>query len=85
MAESVYALCALTSAVCALLLYRGFRTSRVRLLFWSSLCFAGLTVGNVLLFVDLTVVPDVDLSPWRAAVSLASIGTLLVGFVWESK
>jgi hypothetical protein len=85
MAEAVYLLCALTSVLCAVLLWRGFRATGVRLLFWSSLCFAGLGVNNILLFVDLALVPDVDLSQLRAALSLASIGTLLFGFVWESK
>jgi len=35
--------------------------SRSRLLLWSTLCFVALAVNNVLLFVDLVVVPDVDL------------------------
>lgn len=85
MAEAVYLLCGLTSLLCALLLYRGFRASRVRLLFWSSLCFAGLAASNVLLFVDFAVVREVDLSILRSAISLLAMITLLFGFVWESK
>ena len=53
MAELVYGLCALTSAGCAALLFQGYRRSGTRLLFWSSLCFAGLALNNALLFVDL--------------------------------
>lgn len=85
MAEAVYLLCGLTSLLCAVLLYRGFRASRVRLLFWSSLCFAGLATSNLLLFVDLALMPDVDMSTLRSAISLAAMATLLFGFVWESK
>ena len=85
MAEAVYLLCALTSVVCSILLFRGYQGNRTRLLFWSSLCFVGLAVNNVLLFVDLVIVPAVDLSILRSCVALVAIGLLLVGFVWDSR
>jgi hypothetical protein len=84
-AEAVYLLCALTSIACAGLLYRGYRASRTRLLFWSSLAFIGLALHNVLLFVDLVVVPEVDLFYWRTSVALVSMLVLLYGLVWESR
>jgi len=83
MAEVVYLLCAGTSIACAILLYRGFRQTRTRLLFWSSLCFAGLALNNVLLFVDLVIVPATDLSTLRGLVALAAIMILLLGLIWE--
>jgi hypothetical protein len=85
MAETVYLLCALTSVVCAIMLFRGYRASRGRLLFWSSLCFAGLALNNVLLFLDLVLVPQLDLTPWRSAIALVALMMLLIGLVWESK
>ncbi len=86
MAEAVYLLCALTSLACAILLYRGYRRSRTRLLFWSSLCFAGLVVNNVLLFVDLAVTgPEIDLKLWRSSVALVALGLLVYGLVEESR
>lgn len=85
MAEAIYLMCALTSTVCSLLLIRGWRKSRVRLLVWSGACFAGLAVANVLLFVDLVIVADVDLSILRTAVALASLLALLVGMIWEAR
>ena len=85
MAESVYALCAATSILCAVLLLKGYRTTRTRLLFWASLCFAGLAVNNVLLFIDLILVPDVDLFLWRSAAALAGMSVLLYGLIWESR
>lgn len=85
MAEAVYVLCALTSAACAALLFRGFLRSRSRLLLWSSICFAGLFINNVLLFVDLVVVPAIDLSIARAGLALASIAVLLFGLIWERR
>ena len=64
MAILVYALCALTSTACAVLLLRGYARSHFRLLLWSGLCFVGLALNNILLVVDKQVVPDVDLSDW---------------------
>ena len=45
-----YLLCAVTSVVCALMLFKGYRGNRTKLLFWSSLCFAGLALNNILMF-----------------------------------
>jgi hypothetical protein len=81
MAEAVYLLCALASLACALLLLRGHRRTRAPLLFWSSLCFAGLVVNNVLLFVDIVVVPEHDLRVLRAGTALVSLALLLYGLV----
>ena len=82
-AELVYLLCALTSGLCAVLLLRGYRRSRTRLLFWSSLCFMGLTANNVVLFVDLVLVPTMDLAWIRVTLSVVSFGSLLFGLIWE--
>ncbi len=80
----VYFLCALTSLICAVMLLRGYRRSRVRLLLWSGLCFACFTVNNIILFVDVQVLPDRDLSVLRSLPSLLGIALLLYGLVWES-
>lgn len=86
MAEAIYILCALTSLGCALLLFRGYRESHLRLLFWSSLCFGGLALNNAMLFADVVLVPEIDLfGIWRSVVALASLGVLIFGLVWETK
>lgn len=85
MATLVYALCALTSSACAFLLLRGYARSHLRLLLWSGLCFAGLALNNVLLFVDMRMVPEVDLSVWRTLPALAGISLLLYGCVWDTR
>ena len=85
MATLVYALCALTSLACAVLLLRGYARNRVRLLLWSGLCFAGLALNNLILLVDMRVVPAVDLSVWRTLPALAGIVILLYGLVWETR
>jgi hypothetical protein len=82
-AEAVYILCALTSATCAVLLLRGWRLNGVRLLLYSGLCFAWLALNNLLLFVDLVLVPGMDLSLLRSATSLMGAATLLYGLVWD--
>lgn len=81
MAEAVYLLCAVTSLVCALLLLRSYRTSRMRLILWTSLCFVGLAINNVLLFLDLVVVLNADLRIWRDIAALSAVGILLYGMI----
>jgi len=85
MAELVYVLCAVTSIACAVLLLRGYWRSRMRLLFWSGLCFAGLALNYVVLFVDLVIIPSVDLSLVRSGSALIAMLVLLFGLVWESR
>ena len=91
MPETVYVLCSLTSIACAALLWRGYRRSRARLLLWSSLCFVGLAVNNVLLFADKVLFPEADyvfgvhFMVWRTTAALAGLGLLVFGLVWEAE
>jgi hypothetical protein len=85
MATLVYALCALTSLACAVLLLRGYAGSRAQLLLWSGLCFCGLALNNILLLVDKRLVPTVDLSLWRTLPAVAGVALLLYGLVWETR
>lgn len=84
-AETVYLLCALTSLACAVLLGRSYQRTRMRLLLWGALCFVGLTLNSALLFLDLIVVPDVDLSVLRSSTALVALLVLVSGLVWESR
>jgi hypothetical protein len=79
----IYALCMLTSLGCAILLLRAYLRSRYRLLFWSGLCFVGLTANNLLLCVDKFSGPTVDLSTWRVVTALVALIPLLYGLIWE--
>ena len=81
----VYALCALTSIACAWLLLRGYARTRVRLLLWSGLCFSGLALNNILLFIDVRVLPDVDLSIVRTIPAVIGVLLLVFGLVWETR
>ena len=85
MAEAVYILCALTSLVCAVLLLRAWLRSRLRLLLWSSLCFGGLAVNNLVLLFDRIILPDVDFSMMRGITALVSVAVLLFGLIWEGQ
>jgi hypothetical protein len=84
MGTIVYILCALTSLGAALLLWRGYRRSRQRLLFWSALCFAIMAVSNGILIFDLVILPDVYLLPWRSGVTEVALLVLLYGLIFES-
>ncbi len=79
----VYLLCTLTSALCAWLLMLSYRRNRQSLLLWSSICFCLLSLNSLLVFVDIVVLPKVDLSSLRLATSLVAVSVLLYGFVWE--
>lgn len=84
MASVIYSLCALTSITCFLLLWRSWRASGARLLFWSALCFACLSVNNVLLVLDRVVtVVETDFSLWRLVWAFGAVLLLLFGLVWE--
>jgi hypothetical protein len=67
------------------MLLRSYAKQRVRLLFWSGLCFVGLMIENIMLYVDVVVIPDVDLSLWRKLPGLVALAVLLYGLVWDSK
>ncbi|MEO8575968.1 MAG: DUF5985 family protein [Gemmatimonadales bacterium] len=85
MALIIYLLCAVTSFACAFLLFRGYRRTSVRLLLWSGLCFTGFFINNIILIIDLRLLPEQDLSVIRSLPLLAGISCLLYGLTAESK
>ena len=84
MAIVVYILCSLMSSVCALLLLRAYWSKKSNLLLWNALCFVGFAINNILLVVDLELGPEYDLSSLRGGVTLASVGILLYGLIWDT-
>jgi hypothetical protein len=83
MRETVYALCAVTSFACAVLLWRGYRRSKSRFLLWCSICFVALTANNVTLFVDLVLLKNVNLLLLRTVLALVGMFALLYGMIWD--
>ncbi len=83
MVQLVYILGALVSLACGLLLMRAYFKVRKRLLLWSGLCFLGLALQNFLVFLDLIMLPNVDLYSWRLLLSAVSVLTLLFGLIWN--
>lgn len=79
----VYVLCALTSLLCAILLLQAYSRSRVRLLLWSGLCFICFALNNILLFIDIRVLTQVDLRLVRGLPVLLGLSMLLYGLIWE--
>jgi hypothetical protein len=82
---ALYALAVLSSLACAVLLFRGYARRRVRLLMWSAICFVGLTINNVALFVDLIIFPDIDLRLARLLPALTGMVSLLYGFICDAE
>jgi hypothetical protein len=85
MAAIIYGLCALTAGVCTWLLLQAYLRGSYRLLLWSGLCFAGLTLNNLLLVLDKLILPEVDLSVWRTSVALLAMAVLLYGLIWDAE
>jgi hypothetical protein len=85
MGPAVYILGSLVCLLCSVLLLRRYSQVGQRLLLWSGLCFLGLTISNLLIFVDLVAVPDLDLYTYRLLVAVIAMAFLLYGLIWESK
>lgn len=85
MAATIYGLCALAAGLCTYLLVQGYRRGKYRLLLWSSICFAGLTLNNLLLVVDKLIFPEIDLSALRTSVALMAMCVLLYGLIWNTE
>jgi ABC-type glycerol-3-phosphate transport system permease component len=81
----IYLLCVATSLLCAYLLARAYRRGRTKLLIWSALCFAMLAVNNLVVAVDVLLLPTIDLTVLRLATSLVAVAVLLYGFIWEAR
>lgn len=84
MAQLVYILGTFITLLCCLMLLRAYLRVRLRLLLWSAICFAGLTIANALVYVDLVIVPALDLYVWRLGVAALAMAVLVFGLVWES-
>lgn len=82
-AQLVYLLCLFTSLVCTALLFRGWRRNGRLLLLCSAVCFVFLSLNNVLLFVDVVMLPNTDLRVFRGLVNLLGVTAMLYGFIWE--
>ena len=76
MIAAIYGLCLLVSTLCAVLLLRAWKRTRVPLLMWSGIGFSGIALNNLILVIDNNI--DADLSTWRSVPTL--VGLLL--FIW---
>lgn len=84
MAPFVFILSTLTALACAVLLLRAYARTKTRLLLFSGICFAGLSLNNAMVFVDLVVTPPTLSLVWlRTAIAIASLLVLIGGLVWD--
>lgn len=84
MGEIVYILCAVTSGLCSWTLFRNYRRNGVRLLKWGAACFGFLALGNIMLFVDMVVILETDLSPLRVLPAVCGYAVLIYGFIGDT-
>jgi hypothetical protein len=82
---AIYLLCLAASIGCAWLLARSYLRTRSRLLLWSAICFLLIALNNLIVVLDLLVLPSIDLVPFRRLASLSAVGVLLFGFIWEAE
>jgi hypothetical protein len=78
----------LTVGLCAFLLLRAYGRVRQRLLLWSGLCFVGLTIDNLALYVDLVILSHINsdiIRLLRIVPGLVALSLLLYGLIWEQK
>lgn len=83
MASIVYALCAVTSLVCFTLLVRSYVYNKMKLILWSAICFFFLAIQNIILFIDLSMVSQIDLILWRTFAGFVGCTSLLFALIWE--
>lgn len=84
-AALVFELCLAASAACAALLGRAYLMTRTRLLLWTAVSFGFFAINNLVLVIDMLVLPATDLWVWRQATAAAGLGVLIFGFVWEMR
>lgn len=80
----IFLLCLIASAACATLLVRSYLRTRARLLLWTAVCFVLLAVNNLVVVLDVLLLPAIELLPIRLLASLSAVSVLLVGFIWEA-
>jgi len=85
MAPASYIFGFLVTLCCGILLARAYAAGRKRLLLWSAICFFGLSITDLLVFVDLVLLPNVNLYLLRLLVATGSMLILLYGLIWEGQ
>lgn len=81
----LYLIAIAASLACTLLLFRGYLRTRVRILLWAALCFVCLTANNLLLFVDLVVLPTIDMRLYRYVTALTGTLFMIYGFLSDTE
>ena len=81
MSLAVYALCALTSLGCSVLLLRHYQRERGKVLLHSAIAFLCFTVANILLFVDLICCRKLISDYGETWVTLIGVSILLMALI----
>jgi drug/metabolite transporter (DMT)-like permease len=78
-----YVLCAAVSAACAALLFRTWKRKGSRLIWWTAIAFAFLTVSNLFLIMDSSTGTDSSLI--RPVLVALGLGVLVYGLTLEEQ
>jgi hypothetical protein len=71
---------------CFFLILRGYLRTHAPLLLWCALCFAGLSLNNLVVVIDLIIFPGpaIDLRPLRTVFHVGALALLIYGLVLEA-
>ncbi|MEP6883581.1 MAG: DUF5985 family protein [Gammaproteobacteria bacterium] len=83
MIQTMYALCALVSVACAAFSLQQYLANGSKFLRWATLCFMGLAVNNILIYLDDILHRGGDFFMWRAAAALAGMTAFIYGLIWD--
>lgn len=72
---------ALTALTCALMLLHRYRSTKSSLLLWGGLCFLALAGENLIVVIDRSQGPAVNLQLWRALTGFIGFAILLFGLI----
>jgi hypothetical protein len=81
----VYILCAVTAGLCSGLLLRQWWRTRLPLILWAGVSFLFFTANNVVLFIDLVLVPDLDFTYLRQGLTLVGALCLTFGIIRSTR
>ena len=76
-------LCFASSALCAYLLSNAFKRAEGAPAALERLVFLFPGIEQLIGFVDIILLPDLNLIPFRSITALAAMAILLYGFIWE--
>ena len=67
-----------------MLLFGGYRRTKLKLLLWSGIGFFLLTLSNIGVYLDFVIYTQDDLSLYRVGITFVAMLIILFGMIWET-